>query len=452
VRVLFRSHPHLKVVREFQSEVEAIREAPYPLSTRIAVPAIGIMVAVVVAILFLTRMDRVVSSNFAQIVPSGQVNVYQALDTSIIRSLDVKIGQFVKAGTLMATLDPTITSADVLRLKQETNSYKAQIGRDEAQLHSKPLVYEDMSDPDFRKDAELQRTLYDQNMAQYRAQIDMYDAKIRETEATIKKYDVDAKQYKDRVGIASRIENMRTVLADSGYGSQLNMWMQQDQRTELEREVEYDVNSVKQSQETLASLKAQREAYIQQWLASLTQELVTAQASLDSAATQLDKAHLHHDLVRINAIEDTLILTVATLSVGSVLKPGDAIFTSMPANTRIEAEAEIATMYVGFVRVGDKCTLKIDTYDWVEHGTAEGKVNWISEGTYTTGADGKSLVPPYFKVRCSVDAYHFHDVPPNTRLIPGMTLETDLLVGTRSVAMYLLAGVIRGYSESMREP
>ena len=31
---MFRSHPHLKVVREFQSEVEAIREAPYPLRRR----------------------------------------------------------------------------------------------------------------------------------------------------------------------------------------------------------------------------------------------------------------------------------------------------------------------------------------------------------------------------------------------------------------------------------
>jgi len=33
-----------------------------------------------------------------------------------------------------------------------------------------------------------------------------------------------------------------------------------------------------------------------------------------------------------------------------------------------------------------------------------------------------------------------------------MTLESDLIVGKRSVAMYLLSGVIRGYSESMREP
>jgi HlyD family secretion protein len=46
----------------------------------------------------------------------------------------------------------------------------------------------------------------------------------------------------------------------------------------------------------------------------------------------------------------------------------------------------------------------------------------------------------------------FRNVPPKFRLIPGMTLEADLKVGTRSAAMYLLSGIMRGFSEAMREP
>ena len=38
------------------------------------------------------------------------------------------------------------------------------------------------------------------------------------------------------------------------------------------------------------------------------------------------------------------------------------------------------------------------------------------------------------------------------RLIPGMTLEADLKVGTRSPAMYVLGGALRGVGEAMREP
>jgi hemolysin D len=145
------------------------------------------------------------------------------------------------------------------------------------------------------------------------------------------------------------------------------------------------------------------------------------------------------------------VLTLAKLSVGSVLKEGDVLFTLMPLNTPLEAEARIASRDVGFVRVGDRCTLKIDAFSFVEHGAAEGSVRWISEGAFTTDDNGQ-VSDPYYRVRCGIDDTHFVNVPENFRLIPGMTLTADIQVGTRSVAMYLLHGILRGYAETMREP
>jgi HlyD family secretion protein len=87
----------------------------------------------------------------------------------------------------------------------------------------------------------------------------------------------------------------------------------------------------------------------------------------------------------------------------------------------------------------------------MEHGTAEGTIRWISDNAFTTD-DNNQPVDAYYKARCSVDAMHFVDVPPRFRLIPGMTLQADVNVGTRSVAMYLLSGFLRGFGEAMREP
>jgi HlyD family secretion protein len=146
-----------------------------------------------------------------------------------------------------------------------------------------------------------------------------------------------------------------------------------------------------------------------------------------------------------------VVLTVAKLSVGSVLKEGDALFTLMPTDTPLEAEAYVASRDVGFLRRGDFCVLKIDAFNFIEHGTAEGKVSWISEGAFTTDDNGLAT-DPYYKVRCSIDAMKFHNVPENFRLIPGMTLTADMNVGHRSVAAYLLSGFLRGVGQSMREP
>jgi hemolysin D len=123
----------------------------------------------------------------------------------------------------------------------------------------------------------------------------------------------------------------------------------------------------------------------------------------------------------------------------------------MPLNTPVEADIKISPQDVGFMRIGDLCTLKIDAFDFMEHGTAEGKVQWISEGALTVDDNGQPSIA-YYIAQCSVDATHFTGVPANFRLIPGMTLTADVKVGTRSVAIYLLGGMLRGYDAAMREP
>ena len=55
-------------------------------------------------------------------------------------------------------------------------------------------------------------------------------------------------------------------------------------------------------------------------------------------------------------------------------------------------------------------------------------------------------------MRIAIDGNHFVKVPENFRLMPGMTLSADMKVGRRSVAMYLMDGLIRGAGEAMREP
>ena len=95
--------------------------------------------------------------------------------------------------------------------------------------------------------------------------------------------------------------------------------------------------------------------------------------------------------------------------------------------------------------------LKVDAFNFVEHGAAKGKCSWISEGAFTTDDNGQP-VEAYYKARCSIEAMNFINVPENFRLIPGMTLTADMNVGSRSVAAYLLSGFVRGVGQSMREP
>ncbi|SFI09180.1 HlyD family type I secretion periplasmic adaptor subunit [Bradyrhizobium sp. Gha] len=445
-----RNAQALSTVRQFQSETDAIREAPEPILVRITLWVLVAFLVSLIAIMFLTRLDRVVSSVGGKIVPLDSINVLQALDPSIIKTIDVREGEQVRAGQLLATLDSTFASADVTQYKQQVASLEAQVLRDKAELDGTPLSFPDRGDKEFKNYAALQTALYGQRKAQYAAQVTSFDSKISQTEATIQKLQKDDERYAQRDDVLQKIESMRSTLADSGSGSKLNLYISQDARLELLRTMDNTHNSLLEAQHQLDSLKADRKAFIEQWNAQLSQDLVTTQNTLDAANASYEKAVKHQDLVRLTADEPSVVLTLAKLSVGSVLKQGDPFITLMPLRTRLDAEIKIASRDVGFVRPGDRCTLKIDAFNFAEHGTAEGKIRWISEGAFTVDDNGQPA-DSYYKARCSVDRTEFRDVPAGFRLIPGMTLTGDVHVGTRSVAMYVIGDMLRGLGQAMRE-
>jgi hemolysin D len=398
----------------------------------------------------LMPMDRVVTSSAGQIVTTEPTIVLQALDPSIIKTLDVQEGELVKSGQLLATLDPTFTTADVSALTMQIASLEAQIARSEAELGQHDFDPPSGSAPQAAY-AALQKAYYLQRKGQFEAQLRAYDEQIAQNRATLRKLSDDLAHYDDRVKISQEIEKMRASLAASQVGSRLNLLSATDQRLEMLRSLDSDRNGLAESGHQLASTIANREAFTQQWAAQVSQELVTARNGLDTARQQLAKAARHEDLVRLAASDDAVVLKLAKLSVGSVLKEGDPLITLAPMRSPVEAEVHILTRDVGFCRPGDRVTLKLDPFHFVEHGTASGMLRWISEGAFSQDDNGTST-DPYYKARIALTDVSLKLVPDSFRLVPGMTLTADIQVGTRSAFMYIWRGVIRSIGEAMREP
>ena len=438
------------LVRIFRSEVDEVREDPEPAQLRLTLYVLAGLFLALLGVSIVMHINRVVTSSAGQVVTTEPAIVLQALDASIIKSLDVQEGERVKRGQLLATLDPTFAAADVGAATSQIASLEAQISRTEAELAGRDFNPALASTPEAAYMA-LQRAYYVQRKGQFEAQLRAYDEQIAQNRATIRKLKDDLSHYDDRVKISQEIEGMRASLAASQVGSRLNLLTATDQRHENLRTQDFDRNALVESEHQLASTIANRDAFVDQWSGQVSQELMTARNTLDNARQQLTKASRHQDLVRLEAPDDAVVLKLAKLSVGSVLKEADPFITLAPLHSPVEAEVHIATREIGFVRPGDRATVKLDPFNFVEHGTAAGYVHWISEGAFSQDDNG-SAVDPYYKARITMTKVKLNAVPESFRLVPGMTLTADINVGSRSVFMYVLKGVIRSANEAMREP
>ena len=61
---------------------------------------------------------------------------------------------------------------------------------------------------------------------------------------------------------------------------------------------------------------------------------------------------------------------------------------------------------------------KVNSFNYTQHGVAEGTVKWISEGAFVLNDDTGQPGEPYYRVRTAIDRMNFVNVPANFRLIP----------------------------------
>ncbi|HVH79014.1 MAG TPA: HlyD family type I secretion periplasmic adaptor subunit [Stellaceae bacterium] len=438
-------------VRVYQSQTAEILEAPEPFQARITLLAVLALVASLLLIALCMRVDRIVSSSSGEIVTTDPTAVLGALDQSIIRSINVREGDKVTKGQVLATLDPTFATADLGALKAQVASLNAQIARCQAELTQKPFVMAPQADPVANTYITAQRLYYEQRKAQFDAQVHTYDAQIAQYKTTIAKYQSDEARYTDRSKISQEIEKMRAELAAAQVGSRLNLLAATDQKLEIQRALEFDRGAVTESQHELDATIATRNAFVQQWFAQVSQEMVTAQSQLDAAVEQLTKAAKHQDLVQITAPADGLVLKISKLSPQSVLASGDPLIYIAPFESPVEAELHIASRDIAFLRAGQDATIKLYAYNFIDHGAIDGTVRWISEGSFTTDDNGAPTTA-YYKVRIALRTVTLRNVPSGFRLVPGITLTGDIHVGTHALFTYLFGGVIQGFDEAMREP
>jgi HlyD family secretion protein len=450
-------------IRLYQSEIAEIIEGPDPIQARVMLWVITGTFAALLLVAAVMKIDRVVSSTAGHIVTVDPTIVLGGLDQSLVKTIEVGEGQEVKQGQLLATLDPTFTTSDVDSLKAQVANYGAEIARCKAELAQQPFAMPVTAAPGAAPGIAgyiaLQRAYYDQRKAQFDAQVRSYDSQIAQQKATLVKYQNDAARYVDRSKISAEIEQMRATLAAAQVGSKLNLLAATDQRLEILRNLEADRNSMAETQHQLDAAVATRAAYIQQWFGETSKELVTAQGQYDTAVEQLTKATKHQDQVRLVAPADAMVLKLAKVSVHSVLNQGEPLIYLAPLKSPVEAEVHISPHEIGFIRVGDHVTVKLDAFNYVEHGSAEGNVESISDGSFTTDDAGVSIgnatgppVDAYYKVMIKFTDTALRNVPAGFRLVPGMTLSGDIHVGKRSLFMYMMRGLVRGFDESMREP
>jgi hemolysin D len=431
---------------DYQSDARRIDERRPPLVAR---GTLYVLVAVIVtAVIFgaIAKIDRIVVAS-GKLVTTSSTIIVQPLETSVVRSLNARVGDIVRKGEPVATLDPTFSEADADQLRGKVKSLAAQIDRLDAELGE--TTYEPTTLDD---DTGLQSTIWSRRSEQNKAKLASFDQQVRVAEAQISTKKADREALGFRLRVAKDLEEMRSFLMQKELGSRINYLDAKGQRLQIEQGIQLAGNSVIELEQQAKRYQADRAAYLAEFRQKSAEELVQARRDHDAAVKQLDKAARRNAVTVLTAPADAIVLEVAQRSVGSVMKEAEPLYTLVPLDSPLEAEVSVEGMDVGQVGTGADVRLKLEAWPFQKHGTMSGKVRTVSGDTFVPDPKKDGQQRPYYKARVEVVAADLRDVPRNFRLIPGMAVTAEIKAGERTILSYFLYPLLRGLDESIREP
>ena len=445
---------HRPIVAEFQSDAVEVEERAPPRIARTTLYVVVLLILTAVVWASLSTVDTIVTAQ-GKLITTKSNSVVQPLETSVIREINVKVGDKVQRGQALATLDPTFSQADVDHLRRRYYSLDAENRRLQAELDGLDFT---VSDPK-NSDEVLQDRVFGQRKEYYEKSLQNYDAQIAGLQANLETSLDEEKVLKERLDTLRSIETIRKTLADKELGSRVNLLLSQDARLEVDANLSRVRGTQTDVKHRLDKVRAERQVFIDDFRRNAYQDLVDALSKLSSAAEDLKKADRRRQLIVLTAPEDSVVLEIGSRSVGSIIREAETLFVLVPRGVPLQAEVNVDGKDIGQVKVGQQVRLKFDAFPFQKYGTASGVVRVISQDSFAPEAKGEAAKegprrsgPPYYRVLVDLTDARPRSIPEHFEMVPGMAVTAEMKVGTRSVISYFLYPLLRGLDESIREP
>ena len=434
---------------EFLPDADEIERRPLPPHARITIHALALMLVCFLVWAAFAEVDEVVKARGRLTTPSANI-VVQPIQTAIIRSIDVRIGQVVKKGDRLATLDPTDADADQAQLRLKFDSLDTQVKRLEAELAGRSVA------PGAQlasADTLLQDKLAQERRANFTAQLGRIDQNIGRVRASLDTNLRDQQALGERTRSLREVESMQESLVQQKFGAKVSLLDARNKRMEVERDYTLSKNQEPEIRRELAGLGAERSAFVNGWRQKIMEDMLNLSRERDTLAEQMKKGSLRHSMVTLTAPVDAMVFDIAKLSQGSVAREAEHLFTLVPIGSALDAEVQIDSLDVGYVKPGDVARIKLDAFPFQKHGTMVAKVRTLSEDAFRRepAAAGQGT-DAYYVSRIDLGAGTLKSMKRHTRLLPGMTLTAEIMVGKRTVLSYLIWPLTKGLDEASREP
>ncbi|MDX8381145.1 MAG: HlyD family efflux transporter periplasmic adaptor subunit [Ghiorsea sp.] len=354
------------------------------------------------------RIDEV-SKASGEVIASSGVQMIQAVDGGVLSEMNVREGDVVQSGEVLARLDQTRIGASVAEVKARLYALKARAIRLRAEVTSTdkmtfPVGFEE-SWPEV---VELEVALFKQ-----------------------RKIGLNAADKNLEIGVGLA----RQELA---------------QTSKLRRGGDASGSELLRAKRALNDSEAKLINLRNQFLEDAGSELTKAEDGIAQNEQVLARYQQQEKDSVFIALVPGIVKNVSVTTIGGVLSAGEELMQIIPVDDDLIIEAKVSPKDIAKVKTNLEATIRFDPFDYTIYGGVKGKVIYVSADTLKEDSGHGTEI-----------FYRVHIVPQDTpvvtttgrslTIIPGMTAQVDIRTGDRTLMDFLLKPLKKTLSESFGE-
>ena len=431
---------------EFLPAVMEITERPPSPVGRLLLWVMLALVGIALLWAIFGHVDEVAVAT-GKIIPVGQVKVIQAEDKGVVKAIHVRDGQRVKQGELLVELDQTISAAELARLKKEVAYYELDIAR----LHAEQTgeLFAPSASPALdAKDVSFQMQLYETRMGEYRAKIAAAQASVQQQESALISGEAQMIKFRDLLTIARDQEARMESLLTQNAVALFQVLQYRSNRIQMENNLASQTAEVERLRATLAQSRQQLVSVTAERSRDIAAKLVENRKQLGTYQEELKKAEEKNRLARLTAPVDGRVGQLSVYTVGGVVTAAQALMTVVPDDARLEVEAWVSNKDIGFVQVGQKAEIKVETFNFQKFGTVDAVVAEISPDASKQSDRDTELK---YRVFLKIDKENIRVSGRDAAFAPGMTVTAEIKIRQKRIIEFFLDPFKKYTSEALRE-
>lgn len=384
-----------------------------------------------------------------KVIPSQKIQTVDNLEGGIIRQIYVKEGDVVEEGQILISIDKTKATAKYEGDREQYFYYLTAAKRLEAILKGTPFSIP----PEVKKEApqialEGQK-YYEDRINEIKVVTDIADEIITQKRQDLLDNKVKHQQAQDELKYAKQELNMLEPLASKGLIGKRDMLRLRRDVASIEGRLESAKVNIPRAEAALEQAQNEKERQLlhfknedSQQLNETLVKLAEETADMTAVADQIKRTEVKSPMKGI-------VKQVKVETLGGVVGPGQDLIEIVPYEDTLLIEAKISPRDIAFLHPGLEGIVKVTAYDFSIYGSLPAKVIEVSADTVTE--QDKQQPQTYYRALLKTDTNHLTHKGKNLPIIPGMTVEVDIITGERTILTYLLKPILKGLQRSFGE-